>query len=283
MPWKLYIDSRKRAKGARGDTDSDFAVQLPHPITVSGKCYIDVVLCPNSGYTIRAGQNDRIYLDELAAQTKRVATIAAGQYTIYELRDVLITALNAGKAVTGQYAVTYNTDAKNRLQISLVNPAATDQYRISTEDYMKVNWNAWTAVAGATGISEDALKSANRPCGFLNGVTINGTDVIKPFSPNAPDVQPYKQLFIRSSLGGGSNQSLGVNGETDIIRRVVVGNISLNSMIHDVHSTPFDCVQINGTPELSQMWFQIVDIDGLVIDLHGLPISFSIIFQDIDE
>ena len=94
-------------KGARGDSDSDFAVQLPYPITVSGKCYIDVVLCPNSGYTIRAGQNDRIYLDELAAQTKRVVTIAAGQYTVYDLRDALVTGLNTNKAITGQYSVTY--------------------------------------------------------------------------------------------------------------------------------------------------------------------------------
>ena len=54
-------------------------------------------------------------------------------------------------------------------------------------------------------------------------------------------------------------------------------------MIHDVHNTPFDCVQINGTPELSQMWFQIVDVDGLVVDLHGLPSSFNMIFEDIDE
>ena len=73
MTWKLYIDSRKRVKGARGDSDSDFAIQLPYPITVSGRAHVDVVLCPNSGYTIRSGENDRIYLDELAAQTKRVA------------------------------------------------------------------------------------------------------------------------------------------------------------------------------------------------------------------
>ena len=276
MTWKLYIDSRRRVKGARGDTDSDFAVQLPYPITVSGKCYIDVVLCPNSGYTIRAGQNDRIYLDELAAQTKRVVTIAAGQYTVYDLRDALVTGLNTNKAITGQYSVTYVVST-NRFQLAIVNPAAGDQFRIHSEEYMTTNFNAWTSVAGATGITADNLKSANRPCGFLDGA------LVTTIAPNAPDIQPYKQLFIRSSLGGGSNQSLGVNGETDIIRRVVIGNTPINSMIHDVHNTPFDCVQINGTPELSQMWFQIVDIDGIVIDLHGLPISFSIIFQDIDE
>ena len=66
---------------------------------------------------------------------------------MYGLRDVLITALNAGKAITGQYAATY-VSATNRLQISIVNPAATDQYRISTEEYMVTNWSAWTSVAG---------------------------------------------------------------------------------------------------------------------------------------
>ena len=49
------------------------------------------------------------------------------------------------------------------VQISLVNPAASDQYRMSTEDYMKVNFGSWTSVAGATGIAADNLKSANRP------------------------------------------------------------------------------------------------------------------------
>ena len=125
--FKIYCDSRRRVKGARGDTDSDFAILLPYPITISGKCYIDVVLCPNSGYTIRAGQNDRIYLDELAAQTKCMATIAVGQYTIYELSHALVTALNAGKAITGQYANT-DVDATNRIQISLANRAAAGQY-----------------------------------------------------------------------------------------------------------------------------------------------------------
>jgi len=276
MTWKLYIDSRKRVKNARRNSDSDFSIQMPYPITVSGKAYVDCVLCPNNFCTLRSGQNDRIYIDELAAQTKRVVTIAEGQFTVYDLRDALVTGLNTNKGISGQYSVTYVVST-NRFEIGIVNAAAGDQFRIHSQEYMTTNFNAWTSVAGATDITSGNFKSANRPCGFLDGTFITS------IAPNAPDVQPYKQLFIRSSLGGGSNQSLGVNGETDIIRRIVVGNSQVNSMIYDVHNTPFDCVQINGKPELSQMWFQIIDIDGLVVDLHGLPISFSIIFQDIDE
>ena len=64
---------------ARGNTDSDFAIQLPYPITVSGKCYLDCVLLNNSFYSVRSNDNDKIYLDETSARVKRVATIAAGQ------------------------------------------------------------------------------------------------------------------------------------------------------------------------------------------------------------
>ena len=88
---------------------------------------------------------------------------------------------------------------------------------------------------------------------------------------------------MRSSLGGGSNQSLGVNGETDIIRRVVVANTPPQGMIHDVHANVLDCVKITGTPEYQQLWFQVVDVEGRVVDTHGHPVSFSVIFQDLEE
>lgn len=275
MPWKLYIDSRKRVKGSRGDTDTDFTISLPYPISVSGKAYIDVVLIPNSFKTIRAGQNDKIYLDENAAQTKRIATLAEGQYSVFQLNGVLADALNANKAITGQYQVAYDT-ATNRFVISIVNPAASDEFRIFTDTGAGANANLW-------GVTAETLNSANRACGLLDGINIAGNNVTSATTPNAPDVQPYKQLFIRSNLGGTSAESLGVNGETDIVRRVVVANTPVNGMIHDIHNQPLDCVKINGRPEFSQLWFEIIDIDGKVVDTDGLPISFSIIFQDYDD
>ena len=276
MPWKLYLDSRKRVPGARGNSDTDFAIQLPYPITVSGKAYVDCCLLSNTMYTIRTGENDLIYLDELAAQTKRVATLAAGQYSAYQLKDALLAALNTNTILTGQYAVTYLVSA-NRFQISVANAAATDVFRIWSEAQVKANIPAWFA------ISNPDLQSANRACGFLSGDYTAGSNVASGTSPDAPDVQPYKQLFIRSSLGGGASESLGCNGETDIIRRILVGNTPMNGAILDVHSTPMDCVHIKGKPELNTLWFQIVDTDGRVVNTHAHPVSFSIIFEDLDE
>jgi len=274
MTWKLYIDSRKRVRGS----DSDFAIQLPYPIQVSGKAYVDVVLLSNNYYTIRAGECDRIYLDENDVATKRVAILAPGQYTVLELKDALVATLNLNKAIVGQYQVTYLT-ATNRFQLAIVNPAATDVVRIWQEEHLKANTADWSSVIA---LAANDLRSANRACGFLDGTFLSSTGTAVA-ATDAPDVQPYKQLFLRSNLASGSSQSLGVNGESDIIRRIVCGNTPQNAMIHDVHSTPNDSVAIAGTPEFSQMWFQLIDVEGRIVDTHGHPISFSIIFQDIEE
>jgi hypothetical protein len=277
MPWKLYVDSRKRITGARSDSDSDFSIRLPHPITIRDRFYCDVCLFSNSFFVIRQNENDRIYLDELASQTKRVTILAAGQYSVYTLRDELVAALNTGRGISGQFRVTYQ-EVVNKFMIDIVNPAENDVFRIWTDSALNASPTEWTSFAAA-----DALQTANRPCGFLSGPPISGDNVTIAQAPGAPDLQPYKQLFLRSSLGGGSNDSLGPNGESDIIRRLVCGNTPLNGMIFDAHSTPLDYVTISGSPEVSTMWFQLVDIDGLQVDTHGHPLSFSIIFQEASE
>ncbi len=188
MPWKLYLDSRRRVRGTRGDTDTDFAIQLPYPITVSGKCFVDVCLVPNSFYTIRA-DCDRIYITEGLAITPRIATIAHGQYNVYELRDQIVIALNANKIITGQYACTYVT-ATNRYVVSIVNGVAGDIFSIWMEEGLRLSGNQWMGVVSMTA---DDTSSANRACGFLDGTTMDGTHLTSATAPNAPDVQPYKQ------------------------------------------------------------------------------------------
>jgi hypothetical protein len=279
MPWKLYVDSRKRVPYARADTDSDFAISLPYPISVSGKAFVDVVLLTNVFFTIRAGENDRLFLDETSSVTKRIVYLTEGQYSVYTLKDEMVRALNAGKTITGDYRVAYLID-QNVYEIDIANPDVTDQFRIWQERYLPGNLASWST---AFPVLLDGLHSANRVCGFVTGTTLDGNNVTAVRSPDAPDMQPHKQLFLRSNLGGGSSESLGVNGETDLIRRIVVGNTPLNAMIHDVHAQSLDSVRINGTPELSQLWFQLIDVDGKVVNLKGHPISFSIIFQNIDE
>ena len=105
MPFKLYIDSRFRKETGGSNSDSDFTVELPHPLQVKGKAFIDTVLCPNTAYSIRSGENDRIHLQE--NNVYRICTFAEGQYNAITVKDAILTALQNGKTISGDYTVTY--------------------------------------------------------------------------------------------------------------------------------------------------------------------------------
>ena len=99
MPFKLYVDSRFRQDTGGSQSDAEFSIELPHPLKISGRAFVDVVLVPNTFYTIRTNDNDRIYLAETVSGTihYRIAQIAEGQYNVATLKDAMVSALNNGK------------------------------------------------------------------------------------------------------------------------------------------------------------------------------------------
>ena len=133
MPFKVYMDSRFRQETGGSTSDSEFSVELPHPIQVKGRAYVDVVLIPNTFYVIRVGENDRIHIREDASHF-RICTIAEGQYNAYTLKDALLIALQTGRTMTGQYSVTYDNTI-NKLVIGNLDAAAT--FHIYSENYSK--------------------------------------------------------------------------------------------------------------------------------------------------
>ena len=70
MAFKAYADSRLRQDTGGSNSESEFTIELPHPIQVKGKAYVDVVLVPNTFYVIRAGENDRFHVRENHAPTE---------------------------------------------------------------------------------------------------------------------------------------------------------------------------------------------------------------------
>ena len=54
----------------------------------------------------------------------------------------------------------------------------------------------------------------------------------------------------------------GNNVKSDIIRRVVVGSTPLNDMIYDIHTQARDHVQINGTREFNNLWFNVAEVES---------------------
>ena len=110
-------------------------IELPHPIQVKGKAFIDTILVPNTFYCIRAGENDRLHVRENAS-TYRICTIAEGQYNAITLKDALLLALQTGKTITGDYTVTYDVPT-NKLVIRTLDGTAA--FHVYPAAWLKVN------------------------------------------------------------------------------------------------------------------------------------------------
>ncbi len=230
MPFKVYVDSRFRQETGGSSSDCDFSVELPHPIQVKGRAYVDVVLVPNTFYVIRAGDNDRFFVSEVVSGTTtyRIVTIAEGQYNAYSLKDALLTALQTGRTMSGQYSVTYLVTS-NKLQIGNTDASAT--WSVYPTAWLKQNATTWNTAAGAgLQIVVSSLMDAGSVTGFATGTSIlSGSVSTSVTAPDVVNTLPYHQLFLRSSLGNGYD-AIGPDGSSDIIRRITC-QVPVNNMI----------------------------------------------------
>ena len=278
--FKLYCDSRFRVQTGGASSDTEFSIELPHPIKVKGRAYVDCFLCANSFYVIRNGENDRLHVREDTA-TFRICTLAEGQYNAYTLKDALLTALNTGRSMTGQYTVTYDQPT-NKLIVGNLDAVAT--FHIYPMALLKADantqWNVPSFAASGPLIDAKNLMDCGDVTGFGTGTSILSGDILNDVWPtDVVNCLPYHQLFLRSSLGSGYD-AIGPDGSSDIVRRVIC-QCGLNDVIVDQHSLPHDSVTI-GSREISSLSFRLTDCFGKTVDTKGHHVSFSIIFLEDD-
>ena len=130
-------------------------------------------------------------------------------------------------------------------------------------------WASSTIPANDQKACYDVIGFADDPNQFLNCVLRCAHFV---------DLVPYKTLFLCSSTFGNWGQSVGPTGQSDIVRRIVVG-APFGNNIHEVHSTNADYVDCSNTT-LSSMRWRLTDAVGRTVDLRGHNISFSVCFLD---
>lgn len=276
---KLYIDSRKRV----GGTSEDFTYQLPEAVDLpESLAYVDVVLIPNVSHTVRKDYNDRLFVYERVPdpivqyqvqELWRSPQIAEGVYNGFTLASAVQTALNAGRLLPQPYSVTFN-NTTNRLVFSNT-LAAPERFELYTTDYVQANIAEWNTHSGIP-LNADALNDAGRVCGLRTGHFLAADDATAVSGPNAINTQIHHSIFIHSNLGA-LGDSYGPNGESDIIRRVVVDSLA-GEITVDRHATPHDSVRVL-KQSLRNIRFRLADVDGRTIDLQGHDWSFSLIIH----
>ena len=101
-----------------------------------------------------------------------------------------------------------------------------------------------------------------------------------PYVSGFVDLFPIRNLYLSCS-GLGNFNTMSVSGERSIVKKIPV-NAGYGEMIFDqsvVGTDYLDCSR----QTLSRIGFQLKDVFGRVVNLHGNHFCFSIVFSRIQE
>ena len=261
---KICIDSSFRVSG----TPTEFRIELPESVLIPENtvCMVTDVCIAHSWYSVDDA-NDRVYVRRVASGLTQdiFFALAHQNYDIVTLAAGLQTAFNARWPTS--FTVTASS-AMGTLQIATSVADTTFQVLTDAEllDQLDNTWSG-TAFEGQSPMT----------CNMMLRNTIPATSSkTVPFVSGFVDTLAHHNIYI-SSPNLGSFQNLGPRGERNILKKVVV-NVPFGGMITETLINPDDCTDCS-KQLLKTLEFKISDIYGNAMQLHGAPVSFSLVFR----
>ena len=123
-------------------------------------------------------------------------------------------------------------------------------------------------IKGSPQSVNEILQVAGAYSGYINS---SGT----PFTTGFLNLLNYQDLYLTSG-NLGSFDSQGARGESSILRKICVNAAWGFSIIDKIQGNPdfMSCSKVS----LSTLDFQIRDVRGRIVPLHGAHVSFTIKF-----
>ena len=123
----------------------------------------------------------------------------------------------------------------------------------------------------------NADKTINNVLRNFTPSTYNNTN---PYVSGFVDLFPIRNLYLSCS-GLGNFNTMSVSGDRSIVKKIPV-NAGYGEMIFDQSVVGIDYLDCS-RQTLSRIGFQLKDVFGRVVNLHGNQFSFSIVFSRIQE
>jgi len=272
---KIYIDSRDRTVDSK--SASNFKIELPNTVQMPENTvfFVTDVCVPHVWKTVEEGFNDSLFLsyvvlgaDGSLTEKFRVVVLEEGNYTLPELSAQLQTKLNAIREPNdvSQISFTVSNDLKNQtLTISITASNDDVSFRLYTDaEVIKEIRNYWTTVDPGN------LQSANDIITHVKPMVRNST-----FTTGFVNLNHINNVYITSpNLGSFDTLATFSN---NVIKKVPV-NASYGYMVVDQVMSTNDFLNCS-RQTLRTLEFHLRDGRGREIDLKGMYITFSIVFN----
>jgi len=261
---KIYVDSRFKTTDSRSNTD--FRMQLNEPLVMADRtvAMIGDIVVPHAIYTIEYF-NQYLYVRMTGIQDSKIA-IPRSNYDIFSLAAVIKDGLNNAFGPNS-----FETDANEALGVITISILSDNTFEVFTNQQL-ANLTVWSG--------QYYDKSNPMTCNEVLSNTINNG----PYSLNKPFVSGFINCSVHSlylcSSSFGFNQ-IGPRGERNIIKKILV-NGDFGSILTN-HINIDDEFSDVSRRTLQTLDFQLTDVYGNVIDLHGLHISFTVILRNRDN
>jgi len=284
---KIYIDTKFMTPDSK--STSDFSIELPETMYFdnnSSVFYIDDVCLPHSWYTVEENLNNKLYLhmqkENPVQRWSIIVSLTANNYTGASLASHLQTRMNSSIKGTGKpldagsvltpFTVAYIANT-NKLEISFVPiPGGADQFNILTPTDLKTKHNnTFTESYNVTNPGD-----CNELIGNMEGDSKLYSTGSNSFTSGALNLQPIRNVYMHSSaLGNLSN--IGPDGSQTVIKKIPI-QAEYNNFIFDQTVMYNDYNSCSGQT-LKKLDFQLKTSRGEIIPLHGINVSFSLIFS----
>ena len=278
---KVFVDSGRRLTSSNSSTDFEIELQENFECPANTQCYVTEIAIPNSFYTVEEGHNDFLYIELENDVTpvdsfyeKRSLQLSQGIYTPLGLIEHIITTANnlyAGAGITNLFTGSY----EEKLNIYKIQAKLNYKAKFLTDDEIYETTDpVWSIIF--RGDKRIRPQSINKMIGNYSATqTVITTSSL--FTSFPIDLNPYRILYISCPELSNYNQHIPTGYSSSIIKKVLV-NAGTSGTIYDEYPMVSDYIDVSHK-NLKRLHFRIVDDTNKVVNLHGIAISFSLIFQ----
>ena len=276
---KVYIDTKFMSPDS--NSTSDFNIELPETMYFdnnSSVFYIDDICIPRSWYTIEKDVNDKLYFawgtQDGGLTQSYMTTLNPGNYTPQDISTEILASISRAQIIPTYMTCVYNS---KRHVLTWGMAAAPGAIAPSLGFYILTPADLKTRLDGRYTLPYDIKRpcDCNEIIGNLEG-SMQFTLNTNTFEAGQLNLQPIRNIYMRSSaLGNLTN--IGPDGSQTVIKKIQV-TADYNSFIFDETVLYNDYNSCSGQT-LKKLDFQLRTAKSAIIPLHGLNVSFAIVFS----